>query len=420
MKKSTPIILLLFLFFINGYSQTTIKTMFYNLLHYPSALPTNREVVLKRILDSYQPDIFAVCELESQVGADEILTQSIQTSRPNFARANFVSNQSSSNINNQLQQLIFYNTDKLTLVSQQVHTTYIRDINQYTLLLNTVNQATNPIKIEYFVSHFKASNTPTNEAIRLDMANVFTAILANISPNSYVVFSGDFNFYTSTETGYQKILDPTNTIKMVDLLNTNNTVQNWHNNASFINMHTQCTRVAQLNGDGASGGMDDRFDFSFISQNLTTSTQLHYVQNSYHSYGNNANCFNMDISNGNCTGTYSQSLRNDLFLMSDHLPVVMELQTPQNTLSTSNFVFKPNISIIGSNLVNNTIFLNISSKLFNSNLAIYNQLGQLVKTIKTATANEITCDVTNLHSGIYIIKSQKNKFINPLKFIKLN
>ena len=54
-------------------AQGTIKTMFYNLLEFPSAQPSNREQILMEILDNYEPDIFMVCELESEYGADLIL-----------------------------------------------------------------------------------------------------------------------------------------------------------------------------------------------------------------------------------------------------------------------------------------------------------------------------------------------------------
>lgn len=422
MKKLFPILLLLLFGFSESYSQTNIKTMFYNLLYYPSGLPNDREVILKDILDTYNPDIFTVCELETEVGADEILTQSIQTSHPNFARAVFVSNQSDPSPDNQLNQMIYYNTDKFTLENQQTHTTYIRDIMQYTLLLKTVNQATNPIRIEYFVTHFKSSDGTANKNIRLDMANVFTAVLENLDPNAYVVFSGDFNLYTSSEPSYQEILDPTNNIVMIDPINDNSSLQSWSNDTpTYSAMHTQATRVNQLNGNGAYSGLDDRFDFSFISENLTTSTELFYVDGSYDEYGNNNNCYNLDINNTSCTGTHSQSLRDDLYFMSDHLPVVMELETPQNILNIDDeSLSKNNFNIIGSNLIHDNVSLYIDTGLFDSDLLIYNQLGQLVKTTKTTTSNQVLIDVNNFSTGVYVIVSAKNRFINPIKFVKIN
>ncbi|AOW20208.1 T9SS type A sorting domain-containing protein [Urechidicola croceus] len=418
MKKSIPILVIMLMILNTGYTQTNIKTMFYNLLYYPSGNPQNRELILKDILDTYQPDIFTVCELETREGADEILTESIQESTPNFARAEFISNQSDNSEDNQLQQMIFYNTDKFILERQQTHTTYIRDINQYTLVLNTESQETNPIKIEYFVAHFKSSDGTANKQIRLDMANVYSAILETLDPEAYVIFSGDFNLYTSSEPAYHEILDPTNNIVMVDPINSDISFQSWHNNESYSDRHTQATRVNQLNGVGAYSGMDDRFDFTFISENLTTSSDLHYVSDTYKAYGNNQNCYNLDINDLNCTGIFSQSLRDDLYLMSDHLPVVMELFTPHNTLSLNEYSTQDRLEIIGTNLIEKNLTLRINNNLFNSQLYIYNQLGQLVKTISTKSESQISIDVSNLTNGIYVIKSSNNEFVNPIKFFK--
>ena len=80
--------------------------------------------------------------------------------------------------------MVYYNTDKFILESQVTHITYVRDIMQYTLLLKTVDQATNPIRIEYFVTHFKSSDGNANKNIRLDMANVFTAVLESLDPDA--------------------------------------------------------------------------------------------------------------------------------------------------------------------------------------------------------------------------------------------
>lgn len=421
MKKSIVLLVLIFIVFSEGYSQTNVKNMFYNLLYYPSGDPQNREDILKDILDTYQPDIFTVCELETEVSADEILTQSIQSSRPNFARATFINNQSNQNADNQLNQMVYYNTDKFILESQVTHITYVRDIMQYTLLLKTVDQATNPIRIEYFVTHFKSSDGNANKNIRLDMANVFTAVLESLDPDAYVVFSGDFNLYTSSEPAYQEILDVTNDIVMIDPINDNSVLQSWSNDTpTYTAMHTQATRVYQQNGNGAYSGLDDRFDFSFISENLTTSTELFYVDGTYDAYGNNKNCYNLDISDQSCTGTYTQSLRDNLYLMSDHLPVVMELFTPQNILNVENYTVNYLFKIQGSNLIQNNASILINDNLYNSKLTIYNHLGQIVKVIKTSTNNEINIDTNNLSTSLYVIRPENSKITNQLKFIKTN
>jgi endonuclease/exonuclease/phosphatase family metal-dependent hydrolase len=420
MKKSISLLILMLLICSSGFSQTRIKTLFYNLLYYPSGAPNDRKLTLKLILDTYNPDIFTVCELETVDGADEILSQSIQASRPNFARATFVNNQSDNSADNQLNQMIFYNTDMFTLESQQTHLTYIRDIMQYTLLLKTVDQAINPIRIEYFVAHFKSSTGSTNNDIRLDMANVFTAVLEGLDPDAFVVFSGDFNFYTSSEPAYQKILNPTNSIVMIDPINDNSSLQSWHNNSNYTSVHTQATRVNRLYGNGAYSGIDDRFDFTFVSKILTTSSDLHIVPDTYDAYGNNKNCYDKDIKDTSCTGEYSQSLRDDLYIMSDHTPVVMELETTKTILSVKKSKLQSEFRMLGSNLINSNVSIQISSDLYNSKLLIYNQLGQLVKTIDTTTDSQILTDVSNLSNGMYFITSSIKNHVNPIKFLKIN
>ena len=65
-------------------AQGTIKTMFYNLLEFPSAQPNNREQILMEILDEYEPDLFMICELESEFGADLILDTSPNSNKKVF------------------------------------------------------------------------------------------------------------------------------------------------------------------------------------------------------------------------------------------------------------------------------------------------------------------------------------------------
>ena len=48
-----------------------------------------------------------------------------------------------------------------------------------------------------------------------------------------------------------------------------NTPGSWNNNEDFRGVHTQSTRTSSSGfGGGAGGGLDDRFDFIMVSQNL--------------------------------------------------------------------------------------------------------------------------------------------------------
>ena len=399
------------------FGQTNIKMMFYNLLNYPTAPPQNRSNILKDILNAYQPDIFMVCELETEQAAEDILTNSLSEINKNYERAVFITNQSSNNTYSNLQQELFFNADYFTLVQQEEITTYIRDINHYTLQLNSLDN-TNPVYLEIYVTHLKASQGTTYEQTRLEMVEQFTASLNSLNPNSYVIFAGDFNFYTSNESGYQKILDNTNHVIMKDVLNLNNTLQSWHTNYNFKEIHTQATRTSnsEFNGYGAGGGLDDRFDFITFSENILSNSAINYVTGSYKSYGNNGNCYNKRIDDASCTGTFDFTLRSNLYLMSDHLPVVAEIESA-NTLSIDSFnnallSFK----FLNGNTVSNQLNFSVNNNMIGKELHIFNSIGQQVVNYKLSNTNN-SVDTSFLAKGVYYIQIQN--ISKSIKFVKI-
>jgi len=394
--------------------------MSYNLLDFPTHIPNARENYLKNILDYVQPDIFMVCELQNEAAANLILNTSLATSDNRYARAVFVPNQSSSY--QDLQQLAFYNTHKLELTNQTEVVTVVRDINHYTFKLKTVDEATNPIYLDVFVAHLKSSTGSSNESQRAEMAQDFTNSLGSIPSSHFVLIGGDFNLYTNTESAYQELLDNTNAIVLVDPINRPG---NWHNNSSFSDIHTQSTHTYSFYNDGAGnyygagGGLDDRFDFILMSKNLETNTNLHYVSGTYKSYGNNGDCFNKNINDTSCSGTFSQTIRNNLYNMSDHLPVIMELETPENTLGIEKQQLIKPIVFTRGNIINNWLEMTSNIDLTGANFVIYNQLGQSVFSRILSQSNTIKYNLSNLTPGVYYIKIGLPNFIKPLKFVKL-
>ncbi|MFA7445211.1 MAG: T9SS type A sorting domain-containing protein [Flavobacteriaceae bacterium] len=408
-----------FLFFISvcGFAQETLNTMFYNIFRFPSSNPANRELILRDILDEYQPDLFMVCELENESGADLILNTSLQN-LSGFQRAAFHANTSSST--DFIQNMVFFNTHKLEFLGQEIHQTNYRDIDQYSFRLNTEEAESEPVYLEVFVTHLKSSTGTANQQARLAMVEVFTQALEDLNPNSYVLFAGDFNFYTSSEPGYQKILSPDNAIVMVDPVDTPGS---WNNSTNFQQVHTQSTRVSNSGfgtgaNAGASGGMDDRFDFIMMSENFQTSTDFYYVENTYKAYGNNGNCLDKDINDTNCQGEFSFELRDDLYWMSDHTPVVMQFETTQTFLSTPIYEQKPLMWFNSSNYGSDFIELGINQQLGieAKNLYIYNLLGQQVRSVLIGEQENIRLNISDLSSGIYLIKTDSHTEV--LKFIK--
>jgi len=398
------------------FAQTDYKLMFYNVLNFPleDAVP-NRIDDLEFILEDYRPDIFMVCELNNLDGATTILN-SLQAINPNYESATFEFNTSDDNIGNQddLQQLIYFDSSKFILESQSIITTIFRDFNRYQLKLNTVEQASSPVFLDIYVCHLKASSGSENQASRQEMVEDLIIHLETIPSNSNVVLAGDFNVYTDSEPAFQRLIDPSNTITFIDPADR---VGSWHNNSSYVDVMTQSTRT-QTGLGGSTGGFDDRFDFIMTSENMSSNPELSFIAGSYDVYGNNENtsCYNQSINSSACDGSeFSFAARDALHNFSDHLPVTLELQTNQS-LSISEFETSEMITILGSNSVDNTLKIKVNLRLQNElELHIFNSLGQVVKTVDVNNAL-ISIDVTQLRSGIYYLTNSKFQF-KPLKFV---
>lgn len=423
MKKKIQIVWLIALCHIPSlFAQETMNVMFYNLLNFPleDSVP-NRIQYLDLILNDYQPDLFMVCELNNEDGANSIL-QTIQNSvDANFNMATFQLNTSDDTIGDQndLQNLLFYNSSKFLLESQDIVTTIFRDFNHYQLKLNTVNQDSNPVFIDIIVCHLKASNSVENQEFRLEMVEDLMTYLNTIPTTNRVILAGDFNVYYSSEPAFQTIIDQTNPIVFVDPVDR---VGSWHNNTDYIDVFTQSTRT-QTGSGGSTGGFDDRFDFIMTSENLLSDSELFYVPNSYQVYGNNGNvnCFNRSIINSGCSGSnFSLEIRESLHNFSDHLPVTLQIETNQTLLSVPEFISNTYFEIVGTNIVQELVtfkFDNHSN--FTKAFYIYNVLGQQVKTIPVNDSYTYRVPVDNLSNGIYYIAAP-NENVEPLKFVKIN
>lgn len=407
------------LLFQSLHAQENFKLMFYNVLNFPleDAVP-NRLQYLELVLDDYRPDIFMVCELNNETGANTILN-SLQFINTNYQSATFELNTSDDTGSNQndLQQLIYFDSSKFILESQTIVTTIFRDFNHYKLKLNTVTQDTNPVILDVIVCHLKASSGLDNQALRLQMVEDLTTYLNSFPANSNIVLGGDLNVYTSSEPAFQELIDTDNdnAIKFEDPADR---IGSWHNNPNFIDVMTQSTRT-QTGLGGSTGGFDDRFDFIMTSSFMIGNPELSVIAGSYDVYGNNENfqCYNQEINSSDCAGTdFSFTIRDALYNFSDHLPVTLELQTNQTLLNINEAMIEESIAISGTTIVDDLLKLQVKASLQDAiSLAIYNSLGQFVKTIDVNNTL-ITVDTSQFANGIYYIANSKFQF-KPLKFV---
>ncbi|MFK7946157.1 MAG: lamin tail domain-containing protein [Saprospiraceae bacterium] len=330
-------------------AQDTLEVMVYNLLNFPTVGIADREDTLRKIVQYQQPDILMVCELKTSGGADLILNNSLNVNGiTKYQKANFVSNQSVPS--NDLQGMLFYNSDKLTLYSQDELITEIRDINEYILYYNspTLAQHNDTIFIDFYVAHLKSSDGSVEATKRWKQAKIFKDYIDAKPTDRNRIFAGDFNIYDSNEPSYKMLLD-TGTYKMIDPINQPG---NWSNNASFASIHTQSPRTMSF-GSGASGGLDDRFDFMLISEHIDNALDsVSYIPNTYHALGNDGNHFNQNIID-NTNNSVPDSVLYAIYYMSDHLPVSMQLKIDVDlgTSSNNNIVFGQATDLIISEYV---------------------------------------------------------------------
>ena len=404
---------LLLLAVATTFAQAQFKLMSYNLLEFPEAPPVNRELVLNDILAEADPDILLVQELQSLYGANLIKDHSFNYTTKDMQAASFVFNTSDGTSFN---QLLYYNADKFELLTTDQIKTSLRDINYYKLRLQTANMNTSPIDIHVFVAHLKASQGDDNEEWRYSMIEQFTNYLSWLPANSRVILGGDMNFYSGNENGLQQLVSGNSPIPLVDPLNK---IGNWHTNSSFADIHTQSTRQGSnaFNDFGAGGGLDDRFDFIFLSANLLDDTQaLYYQDGSYETLGNNGNCYNKAISASFCNGNFDQLLRSNLYNMSDHLPVLVTMNTTQDLLSVQDDRLSKSMTFPDGNVANEILSLQLSEQLvINSQaLLIYDSIGRQVKAIDTSN-KRLQINVSGWAAGVYYLKLAT--FSDAVKFI---
>jgi hypothetical protein len=372
------------------FAQDSLKITFYNLLNFPSS-QQDRADTLKKILDFIQPDIFVVNELTSFNGGAIIKNNVLNSGSSNdFKSALYFNGPDTDN-------LLFYNQNKFELYSQQQIPTQLRDISEYVLYYKNQLGIANDTSFIYIYSiHLKAGSNSSNEELRRQEAETFKQFLVNNNRNKRLIVGGDFNFYYHTEPACQEILYG----QGLDLIDPINEMGNWHNNSSYNNVHTQSTRSATGGyAGGAYGGMDDRFDIIFTSNDVMDGTSgLQYILNTYVADGQDGSYFNQSINNTN-NSQLPQDIATALFYMSDHLPVslMFSINAPLSILNPSNH--NTNLKFLNST---KNLVLDFK-RVEKSKIIIYDLTGKIVYLDRFDSQKHIEIELLFLPKGFYIV-----------------
>lgn len=286
------------------FSQQQMKIMMYNLLNYPSADTNIRNPYFRTIISSVNPDVLVVCEINTQSGVNAFLNNIMNYGSVTYSAGTFI------DAGTDTENAIFYKTSKFNFISNTPIKTLVRDINEFKIEDKIYHDT-----LRLYGVHLKANLQDSLErAAEVDSLRKKTNFLPQ---GTHFIVLGDFNIYGATESAYKKLVqDNVNDDgNFVDPLN----MPGIWNNAAYAPYHTQSTRTRSF-GNGATGGLDDRFDMILYSNGVKNSGGIKFIPGTYTPYGNDGNHYNDSI-NQIPNNAVSQTIANALHYASDHLPV---------------------------------------------------------------------------------------------------
>ena len=326
--------------FLGVLNASTARILTYNLLNYEDE--NNREDDYVMILDLVEPDLIIAQEIIGQTGYAHFQSDVLNVLEPNIWSSAPFTNQSA-----QQDIALYYKSDIFTFIGTSVvytaQSSGTRDVIEWVMLHNLSG-----VEFNVYGVHLKASSGSSNANQRLQETTILRNHLNNLAPNFFIV-GGDFNIYSnnsSSEPAFDMLTSSSddNDGQMLDPINR---IGHWHNNSSYSDVHTQSPRTSSFGG-GANGGMDDRFDWLFVSQSiLDQDSPMQYVEGTYWAVGNDGNHFNDAINDGN-NNSVSEEIADALHDASDHLPVYMDVWFDDITYSDQGIVISEIMANPGS------------------------------------------------------------------------
>ena len=322
----------LFLFYsFSSLAADTLHVMHYNLLYYGVNNGTCNQTSnsyqvknqnLRVVLNYFTPDILTLNEISPNTTYHQsLLTNVLNTDGRNYYKLAQTSNIAGSDIIN----LLAYNSFKLEIAARYSLGTSVRDINIYKMYYKYDDLAFtgDSVFLYVVVAHLKAGSSSSDKTERAAQTQILMEFLQNNQIDGNLIFSGDFNLTGSNEQAYQNLLSwPQPAYRFVDPVDAPG---NWSNNAAFSAYHTQSSRNEPY-GCGATGGLDDRFDFTLASlEVMNGSRQITYVPNSYKAIGQDGLHYNQSV-NVLPNNSAPVDVLNALYEISDHLPVILKLK----------------------------------------------------------------------------------------------
>lgn len=398
--------------FLSANAQDTLTVLQYNLLNYGNYTSyctennnnyLNKDGYIKTIVEYVKPDIFSVNEISVSPSIHQhMLNYALNTDGvTKYSKANFIRVNTYSDLGN----MLYYNHNKLGLAGHVIAQSYIRDVDVYKLYYKSSRLSNGDTTFLYcVVAHLKAGSGTDNENKRNVMAKNTMDYIAGHNPDNNYLLSGDFNLYSDKEPAFQQFIDYK--VAAIRFNDPANEIGAWHNNPDFSLYHTQSTHTSS--GCASSGGLDDRFDFIMISDNIKNDNKkIGYLSGSFHVVGQDGKHFNQSLTSSPANTTVPSDVLNALYNNSDHLPVTLKLivDEPVGIRQFTHSAF--DVIQLASPVVNQLNLRLGVNKTTVVTIEIYSLLGQrmmMKKQLLQSGHNRIEMNVSSLPKGMYIVR----------------
>ena len=217
----------------------------WNILNFPGSTGNSREPHFRTVLAEVQPDILVVQEMIGQNGVNQFLSDVLNTLEPDlWAAAPYHDGPDTD-------RALFIRDECVTVLDSGWLDTTLRDIDWWDLEVAASGET-----FRLYSMHLKASQGSENENRRYAECLVLRADMDALGEGEHFIVAGDYNIYYDDEPAWQ-LLRSAGPGQLFDPIGQEGY---WHNNPAYAPIHTQSTRTSQFGG-GATGGLDDRFDF---------------------------------------------------------------------------------------------------------------------------------------------------------------
>jgi len=366
----------------------TLRVVSYNALNFRGMADVDRLDDFLRVLRGIEPDVVAFQEIISEEAVDVLLSSIFLQINDDWAAAAFTNGRDTDNA-------LLYRSSKVSLVSQRVIQTTLRDIAEYVLSPVGPDSA---LRFRLYSAHLKASQGC--EERRREEAAILRQQLNMLPMGSLFMFVGDFNLYTSTEPAYQLLLsDTAGGLPNGQLFDPIDTPGRWNNSVTFAPVHTQSTT-----------SLDDRFDFILVSEAFMDTAGAYVMPATYHAYGNDAQHFDRAINDGT-NGVVPDSIADALYAASDHLPVVADFvirMEPSSSAEPPSVTTGFDLVTCYPNPFNSTLTVEISPQGHAATAEIFDVLGRRIMQREFAggrtAAMPWRVDLSPFGTGSYFVK----------------